>query len=291
MSSKTERNQSLLYPALRDPRWVILAFLLSFVGYAISSPGFHRSATQFALGVGTCVLLDGVLSYYRRRTLMFPMSGLVSSMGLLLLTDSPLTWVYPAIGAVAILSKHFIHVRGRHIFNPLNFGVVVALLFLSSDVTVVAARWGGSTAIFAAVVGLGVFAAHRARRLDVGLAYVAGFGVGVLLRAWLLGAPLPVLLIPMTGAAFALFSFFMITDPMTTPESRQGRILYGIAIAALDTGMRLLEVRNAPYYSLFLMSGFLPFFRERFRPAVPENVWKFGSIPVGRRPSSGPMAS
>jgi enediyne biosynthesis protein E5 len=277
------KERMLLYPTRRDPRWVVLAFLLSFAAYAISSPGYHRTVEQFALGVATCVLLDGALIYSQRGALMFPMSGLVSSMGLLLLTDSPLVWVYPVIGAVCILSKHFIRVRGRHIFNPLNFGVVVALLFLSSDVTVVASRWGGSTLVFVAVLCLGILAAYRANRLDIAIAYVAAFYLGVLVRVVVLGAPFTASVTPMTGAAFQLFAFFMLTDPMTTPENRTGRLLFGVTVAVLDNVMRVLEIRNAPFYALFLVSGLLPFFRDRFPSADGRTEWRIAARPLHRR--------
>jgi hypothetical protein len=39
-----------------------------------------------------------------------------------------------------------------------------------------------------------------------------------LLRHWLFGARLESALLPMTGAAFILYTFYMVTDPATTPS-------------------------------------------------------------------------
>jgi hypothetical protein len=40
-------------------------------------------------------------------------------------------------------------------------------------------------------------------------------------------------LAPMTGIGFVLFSFYMITDPGTTPESRKAQIAFGFSVAAI----------------------------------------------------------
>ena len=36
------------------------------------------------------------------------------------------------------------------------------------------------------------------------------------------------------SGALLLFTFFMISDPKTTPDSRVGRILFGVLVAAGD---------------------------------------------------------
>jgi hypothetical protein len=36
----------------------------------------------------------------------------------------------------------------------------------------------------------------------------------------------------MTGVAFLLFTFYMVTDPATTPRTVRGQIAFGIAVAA-----------------------------------------------------------
>ena len=98
-------SNSIAYPGRGDPRWWLIAFLLSFVTYAVSSPGFHRSLGQFAVGVGVCVVLDGLLLWRYQKVLVLPFSGFITSMGLLLLCDSPSLWPYPMAAAVAIASR------------------------------------------------------------------------------------------------------------------------------------------------------------------------------------------
>ncbi len=273
----SEKARTLIYPSLADPRWLQVLFLTSFDLYALSTPGFSRRPSQFLAGVAVCVLMDSGFLYFYRRVLLAPVSGFISSMGLLLLCDSPRVWPYAAVGAISILSKQFVRVDGRHVFNPLNFGVIVGLLFFSGDMTVVAGRWGGGLPALLAVSALGVLVVWRAKRLDLAATYWASFLAGAYVRHLATGASMAVLTAPMTGAAFQLFTFFMITDPMTTPETRRGRIVFAVALGALDNFLRWRQVSFSPFYALFILSAFVPVWRAARRPAE-ERVWRPSSV-------------
>ncbi len=70
----------------------------------------------------------------------------------------------------------------------------------------------------------------------------------------------------MTNGTLMLFTFFMITDPMTTPNHRKGRILYALLIALFSF---LLSSEwffyTAPIYVLFGLSLFTP---------LMDKIWK-----------------
>jgi hypothetical protein len=40
-------------------------------------------------------------------------------------------------------------------------------------------------------------------------------------------------LVPMTGVPFFIFSFYMVTDPATTPSSTRGQIVFGASVGAM----------------------------------------------------------
>jgi hypothetical protein len=52
---------------------------------------------------------------------------------------------------------------------------------------------------------------------------------------------------------YQLFIFFMITDPKTTVRSKLGQCTVVVAVALLETVMRLNEIVYAPYYALFVV--------------------------------------
>jgi len=270
-------RRPIIYPGWGDPRWWLVAFLLSFVIYAITSPGFHRTLDQFVVGVGVCIFLDGFLLWRYQHVRVVPFSGFISSMGLLLLCDSPAVWPYPLAAALAILSKHFIRVGDRHIFNPVNFGLVVVILFFSSDVTVVAARWGGSAIGLAAVACLGVLVAFKAKRIILCATYVAAYlGSEAAFAAFGIG-DFSLALALVSSAAFQLFTFFMISDPMTTPGGRRRQVLYAIALVVLEQMFRVLGSKSAPFFALFLLSGIRPLFGYESAEEARKSNWRLVS--------------
>ncbi|MBI3550793.1 MAG: RnfABCDGE type electron transport complex subunit D [Elusimicrobia bacterium] len=282
MESRLKRV--LHYPDKWDPRFFITAFLVALDIYALMYPGFNRRPRQWAAGISACVLTDLILLLFYKRVLLVPFSGFISSLGLLLLCDSRYVWPYALVGFLSICSKHFIRVGGRHIFNPLNFGIVIAALYFGEWMVVDMGRWGNILPLLSIVMTLGVTAAYRGRRLDLAATYLVVFAAGALVRGTILRLTPAVMLVPvfapMMGCAFYLFTFYMITDPMTTPDTRRGRLVYAVMIAVLDNILRYHSVKYAPLYALFCMSGLLPIFRrleagERVAP-----VWRVKTVPV-----------
>jgi Na+-translocating ferredoxin:NAD+ oxidoreductase RnfD subunit len=145
--------------------------------------------------------------------------------------------------AVAIGSKRIFRVPAgkatRHFFNPSNLGITA---------TLVAFPWVGIAPPYmftenlsgigdwilpAIIVLSGTFINYRfTRKLPLIAAWVAGFiGQGVL-RSLLLGTTVNPPLVMMTGLAFVLFTFYMITDPATTPSSTPAQVAFGFGVAA-----------------------------------------------------------
>ena len=58
------------------------------------------------------------------------LSPLITGFGLSLLLRADTLWLHPLVACLAISSKFLIRVRGKHVFNPANFGVGLALLGL-----------------------------------------------------------------------------------------------------------------------------------------------------------------
>jgi Na+-transporting NADH:ubiquinone oxidoreductase subunit NqrB len=147
----------------------------------------------------------------------------------LLRTNSLLLAFLTAV--VTIVSK-FVLKRGRkHIFNPTNFGIV-AMMLLTSQVWVSPAQWGSKLYFAFFIACAGGMVIYRAARSDVTYAFLLAY-VGILFgRAFWLGDPWAIPLKQLQSGSLLLFAFYMISDPKTTPDSRIGRILFAIIVAA-----------------------------------------------------------
>jgi Na+-translocating ferredoxin:NAD+ oxidoreductase RnfD subunit len=134
-------------------------------------------------------------------------------------------------GAVfAIASKFTIRWRGKHIFNPTN-GAIVAMLIFTPNAWVSPGQWGNIAFFGFLIVCLGGLVVNRASRSDVTYAFMIAWASVLIGRSLMLGEPLNIPLHRMESGALLLFTFFMISDPKTTPDSRAGRILFAAIVS------------------------------------------------------------
>jgi Na+-transporting NADH:ubiquinone oxidoreductase subunit NqrB len=226
--------------------------------YGLASLRLDVSAPRVALLLGAALATQFACTRIARLPAFDPRSALISGLSLCLLlrTNSALLAVLAA--AAAIASKFLLRSRGKHVFNPTNFGILAAML-ATGDAWVSPAQWG-NTAFFGFLLAcLGGLVVQRSSRGDVTLAFLGLTLALVLGRSLWLGEPLAIPLHRLQSGALLIFSFFMISDPKTTPDSRAGRILFGSLVAA---GAAFIQFRlfrsNGPLWSLALFSLSVP---------------------------------
>ncbi|MGZ8812293.1 MAG: DUF2330 domain-containing protein [Thermoanaerobaculia bacterium] len=216
-----------------DPRHYQIAALTLLLGYGLIILQFDVTPARVAAIVGTALLTQAVCS--RIAKIAFdPRSALISALSLCLLIRSN-SIVFPLLAAIiAIASKFVIRWNGKHIFNPTN-GAIVALMLISDRVWVSPGQWGSVAFFSFLIICLGGLVVNRAARSDVTYAFIAFWAAIVIGRSMWLGEPLTIPLHRLENGALLLFTFFMISDPKTTPDSRAGRILFA-ALVALGAG-------------------------------------------------------
>lgn len=241
-----------------DPRSFLFLFLTSYTIYALMTPGFNRNWVEIFLTMFTCVLVDYALLYWYKKVNMFPISGMISSFGIFLMSETQRIWIYPLIAILAILSKHFIVYNKKHIFNPNNIAIVFGILFLENHMTIVNGTWGGKIEIALTIFALGCLLVYKVNRMPLVLSFLSSFIVLAILRSWILNVPLIRTFFPLTGPAFFLFTFYMVTDPATTPKKPERQVVFGILLALIDSIFRFYQNKYAPVLSLFILTGIYP---------------------------------
>ena len=178
------------------------------------------------------------------------------SLCLLLRVDN--LWLAPAAAVIAVGSKFVFRWAGKHIFNPTNLGVAVVVA-LSDRAWVSPAQWGAGPTIAFLVACLGGMVVNRAARSDVSYAFVGTFAAILFGRAMWLGQPWSVPLHQLESGSLLLFTFFMISDPKTTPNARLARFLFGALVAAGATFVAFVLFRpSGPLWSLVVLSPLVP---------------------------------
>jgi Na+-translocating ferredoxin:NAD+ oxidoreductase RnfD subunit len=252
----------VLLPTFRDPRLHLAAVIITLQVLGQTAFGFSLSIAQILVAIGTCAVLEVGIAFFRQHVVMWPASALLTGNGVAFILRVPGTphgdwwslrgaWIFAATAAVSLLSKYLIRWQGRHIFNPSNFGLVLCFLVLGENRAEPLDFWWGPMSLWLAlaialiVVG-GLTILSRLRLLVIAggfwLAFAAGIGVlaasGHSMTArWHLG--------PISGWSFwwllvtspeiLIFLFFMITDPMTIPKGRVGRVVYAVCVGLLAT--------------------------------------------------------
>ena len=185
-------------------------------------------------------------------------SALITGLSLSLLLRADNLWAHPLAAMVAIGAKFVLRVRGKHLFNPGNLGVIFALSALPGT-WVSPGQWGDDFVLAGWFVALGGIVVARARRVDVSLAFL-GFHLGFLaLRVLWLGQRFAVWTHQLQSGALLLFAFFMISDPMTIPSHARGRVAHAALVAAITYYWQFVLYRpNGLLWALFLAAPAVP---------------------------------
>ena len=215
--------------------------------------GMLESYQAILLSVGCAIAMELILSKLILGRWKNPSSAYISGISVSILTRSIFLWPFAVISIVSIMSKYVLRYKGRHIWNPSNFGISWFLFFAPATIAGLSIQWGNSLLPMLVIWCLGLFIAIRAKRLHITLTYVAGFILFSYLRSVIVGTGFFTEVAPLTGPMYQLFVFFMITDPATTVSTRKGRIIVAFLIAAVEFVFRLNQMIYAPFYSLFLV--------------------------------------
>ncbi|HEX9941412.1 MAG TPA: RnfABCDGE type electron transport complex subunit D [Thermoanaerobaculia bacterium] len=258
-------------------RFATAITLLNVLGHTVL--GFEQSLAQPVVAVLTAYateilfeLIGSRLSGRRPRFLgpgTAPIDFLLSAhitglaVAMLLYANERLLPVAFA-AAVAIASKHVFRVgtngARRHFFNPSNLGITATLLAFPwvgiAQPYMFTENLAGGWDWFlpAVIVCSGSFLNGKfTRRLPLIGAWLGGFALQAVVRHFLFGNLLLASLNPMTGVAFLLFTFYMVTDPATTPNSARGQVAFGAAVAAAYGTLMALHIVFGLFFGLSIV--------------------------------------
>ena len=241
-----------------DPRDYQVTALSSLLIYGVGWLGFDIAGPQIAISLGTVLITQYACTRLFRLPFFDPRSPLISGLSLCLLLRTNSLVLAFLTAVFTIVSKFVLQWDRKHIFNPTNFGLV-AMMLLTSQVWVSPAQWGSKLYFAFLIACAGGMVIYRAARSDVTYAFLLAY-VGILFgRAFWLGDPWAIPLKQLQSGSFLLFAFYMISDPKTTPDSRTGRILFAILVAAGSAYVQFgLYRTNGLLWSLALCSILTP---------------------------------
>jgi Na+-translocating ferredoxin:NAD+ oxidoreductase RnfD subunit len=232
--------------------------------------GFEQSWAQPLVSLAVAYTMEILLeiaggrrrAWFSAETIDFLLPAHITGLAVaMLLYANDRLWPIAFASAVAIGSKAIFRVgpgsRSRHFFNPSNFGITVTLLlfpwvgiappyhFTENLVGI------GSWILPGIMVISGTFLnAKFTHKLPLIGAWLGCFALQALVRSWLFGTPVAAAWLPMTGVAFLLYTFYMVTDPATSPASPRGQIVFGAAVACAYAALMIAHVVYGLFFAL-----------------------------------------
>jgi Na+-translocating ferredoxin:NAD+ oxidoreductase RnfD subunit len=262
-------------------RFAVAITVLNILGHAFF--GFEQSLAQPLVALATAYSVELLLEFIDarfnhraprflgggvRRFAEFLLSAHITGLACAMLLY-PNERLGPVVFAavVAICSKCVLRApfgnSTRHYFNPSNFGITITLLAfawvsIAPPYQFTENMTGpGDWILPAVIVCTGTFLNARfTHRLPLIAAWLGGFVAQAALRSVFLDAPFGAALLPMTGVAFILYTFYMVTDPATTPSGRREQIAFGLSVAAVYGALMVAHVVFGLFFALTIVCAF-----------------------------------
>lgn len=256
----------MLSKLLKDARHFQILYLGSFLLFGIVYLDWQNEINRYLIIIMSALLFQNIGAVLSKAKPGGWKSALITSFGLCLLLKTNHIETAVLASFVAIASKFLIRYNGKHIFNPVNIGIIGTIL-LSGDAWVSPGQWGSHFYILLGLGMLGFLVLKKVDRLDASITFLLVFGGLQFVRSVLyLGWSPDVFLHQISSGTLVLFTFFMITDPMTTPNHRGARILWISLISILAFLLsNFVYVYAAPIWTLFFFAPLTP---------ILDKIWK-----------------
>lgn len=143
---------------------------------------------------------------------------------------------------LTLASKFIVAIGKKHIFNPVAFGVALTAIVLGDS----ANWWVGSRVMLPVVLIGGLLIVRKIRRFDMILSFLGAAIFSTSLFGILKGSdPITTLGKVFLDSPLVFFATVMLSEPLTTPPTREQRLYYGGLVGLLFAP----QVHVGPIYS------------------------------------------
>jgi Na+-transporting NADH:ubiquinone oxidoreductase subunit NqrB len=258
LSSPTSPSFSVLHWLKADARHFQILFQVIFLCYGIYMLHWEASPMKYFITFATVLLVQWCFNNYHREVFNYKSAFITGlSLCLMLKVNNPFTLCMA--GSIAIASKFWLKANDKHFFNPANIGICLTMLF-TDDAWISPGQWGSRALLFFLIGTAGFLVLFRIKRIDTALAFLITFLVLQYLRQiYFLRWEQDFFIHQLNSGTLLLFTFFMITDPVSSPRNNVARIMWAAAVAGLAFYLQTFKwINGAPIWALFFLSMTTP---------------------------------
>ena len=240
-------------------------FVLSLIGLynlMVHNIGISLTVVQLVVAVLTASLLDLLINYVRFKKVLLPKTGIISGLFIGTVLDVNQVWYIPIVAAVlAILSKNIIRIKGRNIFNPASFGMVLTSLTFG-----VSLGWWAATFLpWILVMGILILYKIRGYQTITFLIFYYIFSILPAFSSGLAEAFFGTQVYGLINPFVLFFSFFMLTEPKTAPFGKKSKYVYGFLVAFFNYILIQFFPALSPILPLLVANVFVPILNQKIR--------------------------
>src|ERR1044071_9644932 len=165
-----------------DNRYIAPLFItfILLVGHLFY--GILESYERTALAIGAAIVTELVLGRIFFGKWLNLASAYITGISVGILIRSPAFWPFALCSVLSIMSKYVLRVKGRHLWNPSNFGICVLLFLAPETVAALTIQWGNFIWPMLVIWILGSIIIWRVKRLHISAVYVLSFFVFAFMR-------------------------------------------------------------------------------------------------------------
>jgi len=258
--------------------------LLNIVGHLYL--GFEQSYSHVAVALLTAysveILMETLVAKNEGRKptylggfknfIIFLLPGHISGLAVGMLTFTNTNLILVSFGvAAALLSKYIFRVKvngkNKHFLNPSNTGIVALFVLFPSVGSAPPYQFSETTSGFydwllvIIFVSLGSFLNTKfTKKMPLIFAWLGMFFLQTVVRTMIFETATIASLGTMTGVAFLLFTFYMVSDPATTPYKFKNQIFFGAGVALTYGILMAFHVVFGLFFSLFIVCSIRGFY-------------------------------
>ena len=259
-----------------DPRYFQIIFQLLFLSYGIFFLEWIADWVHYAMSIGGCLLFNYSAESLRQKRFMslygkggwksWGLSVLISALSLCLLLKSNHWYTSLLAAFLTVFSKYIFRIGKKHVFNPSAFGIISTMM-ITGDAWLSPGQWGTGVLLFFLIIILGTIVVTRVQKLDTSLAFLLTYASLLYWRqVYQLGWPLDYFIHSVSSGTLLLFSFFMISDPKTSPDHAIARIVWSVGVAATAFFFAAFEWKyNTPIWVLVAAAPLVPLLDKIFK--------------------------
>ena len=229
-------------------------FLLLFSAYLAFLEKDIGFLSGMCVSVIFAVLADSAISYLKKKEFILTESSVITGLIIgFVLSGSEKWWLIALAALLAIVSKHVIVFRGSHFFNPAALGVLIAVFLLGAST-----EWKGAY-LWYVIIPFGAYISFKIKKLELIVSYFIAsfilFGSQAVIQH--------TQIFNIFGYLNYFFIFIMLIEPMTTPMTIPGKIIFGSGTGALIFILYAFGVREAELLALACFNLSTPLLNRR----------------------------